>query len=125
MNEAQLHANICDYIRLQYPKAYFNSDLSGIKLTMGQAVKAKKLRSSRGFPDLAIYEARGTYNGFFLELKREGEKLSKLNGDWKSKHLLEQSLIIQGLVARGYYANFAIGFDSAKEQIDNYMELPK
>jgi len=123
MTEAQVHTNICDYLRLQYPKAIFNSDLSGIKLTIGQAVKVKKLRSSRAFPDLMIFEPRGTYLGMFLELKRDGEKLSKKNGDWKTEHLEEQSKMIQDIVARGYYANFAIGFDSAKDQIDRYMEL--
>lgn len=124
MNEAQVHANICDYIRLQYPKALFNSDLSGLKMTIGQAVKVKKLRSSRAYPDLMIFEPRGTYSGLFLELKRDGEKLSKRSGEWKTEHLAEQSQMIQDLVARGYYANFAIGFDSAKTQIDRYMKLP-
>ena len=123
MNEAKLHQSICDYIRLQYPKTLFNSDLSGIKLTMGQAMKVKKLRSSRGFPDLMIFEARGDYNGFFLELKRDGEKLWKKNGDWKTEHLEEQADMIHKLVARGYYANFAIGFEDAKTQIDRYMKL--
>ena len=125
MTEDKLHAQVCEYIRLQYPKAMFNSDMSGLKLTMGQAVKVKKLRSSRGFPDLMIYEPRRGYHGFFLELKKPGEKLVKRDGSWKSEHLEEQSNIIMRLVGRGYYANFAVGFDSAKEQIDSYMNLPK
>ena len=68
--EENLQIAVCNYLRAQYPKVLFNSDLSGIKLTMGQAVKAKKLRSSKGFPDLVIYEPRGNYHALFLELKR-------------------------------------------------------
>ena len=123
VSEAKLHEQICAYIRMQYPKAIFNTDMSGIKLTMGQAVKAKKLRSSRGFPDLMIFEPRGHYSAMFLELKREGEKLTKKNGEWKSAHIEEQSRMMSLLVGRGFYANFAIGFNDAQMQIDQYMRL--
>ena len=123
MKEDKVHLNLCTYTRLQYPKAIFNVDLSGLKMTMGQAMKVKRLRSSRAFPDFVMYEPRGDYKGFFLELKREGEKLTNNSGEWKNEHIAEQSQMIQDLVARGYYANFAVGFESAKMQLDRYMEL--
>ena len=122
MKEENLHLAICDYIRLQYPNVLFNSDLSGIKLTMGQAVKAKKLRSSKGFPDLVIYEPRCNCHALFLELKREGEKILNKNGDLKTDHLKEQDEIISKLCAKGYLACFAIGFDEAKRIIDLYLK---
>ena len=125
MSEAKLHAQVCDYIRLQYPKALFNSDASGLRLTMGQAIKMKRLRSSRGYPDLMIYEPRRDYHGFFIELKREGEKLFNRKGDWRTDHLREQADMISDLKNRGYYATFGIGFEDAKLQIDKYMKLPK
>ena len=77
LKEESLHLAVCNYIRMQYPNVLFNSDMSGVKLTMGQAIKAKRLRSCKGFPDLVIYEPRGEHKGLFIELKREGEKICK------------------------------------------------
>ena len=71
LKEENLHLAVCNYIRMQYPDVLFNSDMSGVKLTMGQAIKAKRLRSCKGFPDLVIYEPRGEHKGLFIELKRE------------------------------------------------------
>ena len=120
--EENLQIAVCNYLRLQYPNILFNSDLSGIKLTMGQAVKAKKLRSSKGFPDLVVYEPRGRYCGLFIELKREGEKIINKKGELVSDHLREQDEIIQKLNLKGYLACFAIGFDEAKNIIDMYLK---
>jgi hypothetical protein len=122
MSEKTLHRAVCDYLRLQYPQIMFNSDLAGAtKLTMGQAVAMKALRSNRGFPDLVIYEPRGGYHGLFIELKKEGEKLIKRNGDFVSDHVAEQSDCMGKLGAKGYNCFFAIGFDEAKTIIDNYL----
>jgi len=120
--EENLQIAVCNYLRLQYPNILFNSDLSGIKLTMGQAVKAKKLRSSKGFPDLVIYEPRGRYCGLFIELKREGERITNKKGELISYRLKEQDEIIQKLNLKGYLACFAIGFDEAKKIIDMYLK---
>ena len=120
--EENLQIAVCNYLRAQYPKVLFNSDLSGIKLTMGQAVKAKKLRSSKGFPDLVIYEPRGNYHALFLELKREGEKILNKKGDLKTDHLKEQDEVISKLCVKDYLACFAIGFDEAKRIIDMYLK---
>ena len=121
MKEENLHLAVCDYIRLQYPNVLFNSDMSGVKLTMGQAIKAKKLRSCKGFPDLVIYEPRGEHKGLFIELKREGEKIYNKNGGVKSDHLKEQWAVMEKLIEKGYYCVFAIGFEQAKMYIDNYL----
>ena len=125
-SEASLHEAVCDYIRLQYPGVLFNSDMSGVKLTMGQAIKAKKLRSSKGFPDLVIYEPRGEFHGLFLELKRDGEGIFKKDGKtFKTPHLKDQSNIHKKLYKRGYCTYFAVGFDNAKNFIDSYLLLKK
>lgn len=124
MTEEQLHRGVCSYLRLQHPKVMFNTDLSGIRLTQGQAKKLPGLRSSRGMPDLFIMEPRGSYHGLFIELKRDGEKLHQKNGKWKNTHIEEQAEILSKLKMRGYKANFAIGFDEAREIIDEYLKLP-
>lgn len=123
MSERTLHRAVCDYIRLQYPDVIFNTDLSGAtKLTVGQAVALKSLRSGRGFPDLVIYEPRDGWYGLFIELKQEGTKLTKKNGDSATVHIEEQTNMLIELNDRGYKAEFAVGFDEAKTIIDNYLK---
>ena len=122
-SEESLHKSVCDYLKAQYPKILFNSDMSGIKLTIGQSIKAAKLRSNKGFPDIAIYEPRGKFHGFFVELKREGEVLYKLNEDPKTDHIQDQLNCQRLLMAKGYYSTIAIGWEDAKIKINNYLNL--
>jgi len=130
MTEKQLHKSICDYIRLQYPNVLFNTDMSGIKLTIGQATQAKKLRSDKGFPDIVIYAFHisdktnyvcKVYSALFLEVKKETpfKKDGKLK---KSDHLSEQLDMQNKLNALGYKAEFVWSFDMAKDIIDNYLK---
>jgi hypothetical protein len=118
--EEDLHTAICNYIRLQYPDALFNTDLSGVKLPIHTARKVAQLRSSRAYPDIVIYETNGTFNALFLEVKKETP--FKLNGELKSsEHLQEQAIMINKLNNRGYYACFVWTFDMAKNVIDKYF----
>lgn len=121
--EKKLHESVVNYLKLAYPKAIFNTDMSGLKLTKGQAIGAKKLRSSNGFPDLVIYEQRRGFNALFLELKRNGVVIHLRNGNMTSDaHIQEQATMHKALKDRGYYADFAVGFDEAKKLIDWYFE---
>jgi len=120
-SEKSLHYQVCEYLRFQYPNVIFNTDLSGIRLTMGQAVQAKKLRSSNGFPDLVIYEKKHSWSAFMIELKRENERILKNDMTPASEHIYEQAQMHIRLRERGYLAQFAVGFDQAKELIDWYL----
>lgn len=147
MTESELQTQVADYIRLRYPKVLFHSDFgSGIKLTMGQAIKQKRQNGGRrAWPDMFIAEPRpasrintnikdwGDINevlnnfhfaeyGLFLELKKEGTRLRKKNGDYASEHIKEQSLLLRELGDKGYKAVFAVGFDEAKKIIDEYLQ---
>lgn len=124
-SEKSLHKAVCDYLRCQYPKVIFNTDLSGIKLTKGQAIQTKSLRSGKGFPDIMIFEPRAGKHGLFIELKREGEKIFKKDSRLKSEHLEEQAAMIAKLNERGYYATFCIGMDEAIKVIDWYLTIKK
>jgi len=119
--EEQIHIAVCQYLRLQYPDVIFTSESSGVRLTMGQAIKAKKMRSGGKLPDLWILEPRGGYQGLFIELKAEG--ILKKNGSFKTPHIEAQAETIDRLLDKGYYATFAVGFDDAKDEIDSYMKL--
>ncbi len=122
MSEKDLHILVCKYIKTKYPGVLFNSDMSGVKLTKGQAAHASALRSSKGFPDIVIYEPRKRWNGLFIELKREGTRIYKKDGSTVSdKHIVEQSLMLESLSERGYYADFAVGYDEAIGLIDKYL----
>lgn len=130
MTEKTLHRAVCDYLRYQYPDVIFSTDLSGAtKLTIGQAVALKNLRSGRAFPDLQIMEPRNGYHSLFLELKKEGTNLFKKRvmdaGGyplWASDHLREQYEMLEKLNAKGFRAEFAVGFTEAKKIIDNYLK---
>lgn len=57
--EAILHQQVCQYLRMQYPDVIFRTDFAaGVKMTMGQAVRHKKLQSGKAYPDLFIAEPR-------------------------------------------------------------------
>lgn len=124
MTELELQAQVADYIRLQYPSVIFHSDFgSGIKLTMGQAIKQKRLNGGRrSWPDMFLAEPKGKYSGLFIELKKEGVRIYKKDGTLVSdEHIREQYDMLEQLRRRGYAANFACGFDEAKALIDRYM----
>jgi hypothetical protein len=126
MTEEQIHTSLCKYIDIVYPAVEFNSDLSGITLTKGQAKKAAKLRKSRGYPDLVLYEPRGQYHGFHLEIKVEGTSVYLQKGGFTvDAHINEQRQKIEILRQKGYYAEFGVGFIDCQTQIDTYMKLPK
>lgn len=138
-NEENLHLKICDYLRKNYPDVLFRTDFSsGMKMSPGQAVKHKKFQKSRAWPDLFIAESgvvkfkEGNLivnlrkNGMFLELKADGVKLYKKNGEMvANKHYQEQAEMLKKLRDRNYYAEFAIGYKDAIEQIREYLGKPK
>lgn len=137
-SEADLQVQVADYLRLQYPDVMFHSDFgSGIKLTMGQAIKQKRQNGGRrAWPDMFIAELKhdgeainGAYfaeqvanYGLFIELKRPGTRIFKKDGTLVAdQHIREQFDILEQLRKRGYMAKFACGFDEAKRIIDEYL----
>lgn len=131
MTEHQIYESIAMYLLMQYPEVIYRFDLAAdMKLTPGQARKHKRLHPRRGFPDLVIFEPSPRcidgswdyeYHGLFIELKKEGTRLKKKNGEWASEHIAEQAHMLSELTARGYKADFALGFDQAKRLIDEYL----
>lgn len=130
--EAQLQEQVAQYLRIQYPDVLFHSDFgSGIKMTKGQAIKQKRQNGGiRGWPDMLIAEPTPhminnryrVFYGLFIELKKEGTRLRKKNGDFASEHIAEQAKMLEELHKRGYSAQFAVGFDEAKQIIDEYLK---
>ena len=137
--EETLHLRVCDYLRKNYPDVLFRTDFSsGMKMSPWQAAKHKKFQKSRAWPDLFIAESgvvkfkEGNLivnlrkNGMFLELKADSVKLYKKDGTLrKNKHIEEQAEMLEKLRNGNYYAEFAIGYKDAIEQIHEYLGKPK
>ena len=123
--EESLTLAICRYLQYKYPDVIYRIDYSaGVKMSIGSAVKLKKLNNRRGYPDLTIFEKRGgLYGALFIELKKEGTKLYKKNGDYATEHIKEQAEMLTKLTNKGYCAYFGIGSDKTKEIIDKYLKL--
>ena len=132
-SEHSLYEQIARYLQLQYPDVVYRFDLaSDLKLTPGQAAKHKRLHPERGYPDLFIAESStniwnspvrewGLHFGLYIEIKKDGEKLNKKDGSWRTSHIAEQAGMLENLRARGYRAEFGVGFDECKQIIDEYL----
>ena len=141
-SEENLHDQVCDYIRLQYPGVFFRSnDEDGRKRHPVEQARLKRRNSCRAWPDIQIVapmykDKLADFYGLFIELKKDGVKLVRdkdakkilkgetelrEKGDWWDRHVEEQAEVIQYLKLNGYCATFAVGFDAAKEVIDRYL----
>ena len=120
--EESTQMQVCQFLKMQYPDLIFTCDLaSGMKLTIGQAVKAKKMRSSRGLPDLMIFKPNKHYKGLFLEFKSV-TPFKKDGTLKKDEHLKEQSEIHRRLEEEGYLAEFTVEFYHTIELINCYLK---
>jgi hypothetical protein len=67
--------------------------------------------------------SKNTWYGLFLELKSEDVVIYNKDGSLrKDPHLAEQNTILEQLTNEGYKAVFAVGFQKAKEIIDEYLK---
>lgn len=134
--ESQLQVQLAQYLCRQYPDVEFHSDFgSGAVLSARQAaIQLQQNGYRRGFPDLFIAKPKIVYEkgedgeergfiagGLFLELKKESKKLYKKDGSFASRHIAEQADRSEKLRQAGYIAEFAIGFEAAKDMIDTYL----
>lgn len=134
--EHDLYKLIARYMQIQYPDVIYRFDLAAdMKLTMGQAAKHKSLHPFRGYPDLFIAKAKLMQtkdgmpfikHGLFLELKKDGVRILKRDGSYVAdEHIREQAKMLESLECEGYEARFAVGFDQAKQIIDDYIGRKK
>jgi hypothetical protein len=121
--EARLREQLTWWLRTQFPGVIYRWDLAAdLKLTMSQAARHKRLHPERGYPDLFLAEPRAGFAGAFFELKAEGAKLYKANGElYADTHLAEQAAVLEQLRTKGYKAEFAVGFDEASKLISDYL----
>lgn len=114
-SEAQEQAEIFQWSNIvirKYPcLKYLHSSLNGVKLTIGQAKKAKNQGMKRGVPDLFLPVKTKNFNGLFIELKA-----------MKGKTSPEQKDFIQFLNSQGYFATVCYGSKNAINTIELYLK---
>ena len=112
-----------DEMVMQIPElALLNASLNGVRLTIGQAVKAKKMGMMRGFPDIFLPVSRFAFYGLFIELK--ALPYQDANGRTvKPKVSVEQAYWLDALEKQRYYAVVCYGFEAAKNTILNYLKM--
>ena len=115
---ADMKVQIGEYREL----ALLNGSLNGVRLNIGQAVKAKKQGMKKGFPDLFLPVPRGKYHGLFIELKIKPYRNHKGKMVYP-KVSKEQKWWLEGLEYHGYHAAICYGFDAAVEEILSYLGL--
>lgn len=131
MGEHELYKQVAIFLQMKYPDVFYRFDLAAdLKLTIGQARKHKMIHPYRGYPDLFLAEPaprcidggwKYEWHGLFIELKKEGTRLKKKNGEWASTHIREQAEVLGQLREKGYEAQFAVGFEEAINLIDEYL----
>lgn len=78
------------------------------------AAKLKAEGVKAGVPDLCLPVPRGQYHGLYIEMKAVGGRPSR-----------EQTAWLDALTEQGYATQICVGFEEAKETIEQYLRLPK
>jgi|TARA_R100000084_G_C4654333_1_gene151852 hypothetical protein len=112
--EYELQRAVVSYIKVKYPNILINGSAGGVRTSMSQAIKLKATGSSKGFPDLFIYQPRKVdgqaYCGCALELKVKGNYATKEQKEWIAK-----------LQKNGYYAEVVTDYAEVINRINWYL----
>ena len=99
----------------KYPSLdLLSSSLNGVRLTIMQAVFAKRGGMLKGEWDVRLPVARGQYIGLIIEMKAGKNTLTK-----------EQKYYEMRMKEEGHYACVCYDWVSAKSVIEGYLELKK
>lgn len=123
--ERVVQQTLCDYIRREYPDVIFASDTAAsLKLPKALAVRQARYKNpSKGYPDLFIAARRGKFNGCFMELKAEGERIFLQKGGLsQDKDVQRQNKVLERLREQGFCAEFVIGYEQCQAFVDWYLQ---
>jgi hypothetical protein len=123
--EESVHEKVCQYLDKEYPGVIYTSDSSGVKLTIGQATKLKKLRCKKyKIPDLLILAPNKMYSGLIIEIKTSNNEVYTKSGQLReSEHIQDQNATLHELSKLGYMAVFGCGYDNCVEIIEHYFRI--
>ena len=95
----------------QYPHLkYLHSSINGVRLNMGQAIKAKRAGMKKGIPDICLPFRSLEYTQLFIEMKAGRNKMTA-----------EQKDYMQFLVDGGAYYSIAYSALEAIDTIKKYV----
>lgn len=124
-DEDRLHIQIIQWLQFAFPKVIWHSDAAGELMTDSMRIRQAKVNMKDcSWPDLEIPEAHRGFFGFYCEIKRDGERLYKVNGALKTVHLERQQYVLTKLMERNYYSFFGKGFQDITERITWYLSGP-
>jgi len=110
-SESNQQEIVIKYLRLAYPDALYCASAGGMRTSYLQAIKMKRTGYVKGFPDLFIYEPRGSFFGLAIEMKKEkGGVASPEQKRWQEQ-----------LRNRGYASYICKGNEEAIKVIDEYF----
>lgn len=92
-----------------------NPSLNGVRLSLHQAVLAKKSGMKKGFPDISLPVAAQDWHGLYIELKRKDGKARDVSP--------EQRQWLEDLSDQGYCAVVCFGWEKAVEMIEGYLGI--
>lgn len=118
-----LQRQVIEYLELKYKVTPICMGTEGKKSPF-ERFKFKWMGGQSGVSDLFIPVPTGFFSGLFIELKKEDAKIWKKDGSLyatNKEHHQKQIDFINKMSERGYMASMCIGFDSAKQVIDNYF----
>ena len=78
----------------------------------GRNKRLQKEGVRKGVNDLNLDTPRGSFHGLRIEMKAKGGKLSPEQQEW-----------LQALREQGYCTAVCVGFDAAREVIENYLKM--
>lgn len=102
---------VMTYLNLQYPNVYAIHVPNEGKRTPFERFKFKYLGGKAGIPDVLIFRKVGEFNGLAIELKAPGNKPTPA-----------QYKALNDLKDEGWNAVWCVGFEEAKETIDQYLK---
>lgn len=121
-HEYQIQKALAEWMIEEYPGVIFRSDLGGIFMPIGLALKAKRIQSPDHYPDFFVARCHAGWAGLYLELKKERAEYLKVDGTLRqNKHIIKQIDCLTKLAAAGYCSMFAGGLEEAKEIISWYL----
>ena len=110
-NELKIQIAVVNWIKSNFPELLYCASAGGMRTSLSVAKKMKASGYVKGIPDLQIMQPTRDKNGMFIELKANA----------KCYATKEQKEWIEKLNQRGYYAVVCKSFDSAIDEITNYL----
>lgn len=77
---------------------------------MGWTVRNRQMGMRKGVPDLMLPIPMHGYHGLFIEMKKKGGRLSQEQENW-----------IKALETFGYKAVVCIGWEAARDELEDYL----